>query len=217
MIWDASIRAVLFDVDGTLLDTTEFIYGGFDHTLAAHGYPVPARSSYAPVVGPPLRQGYELLAPGCDADRLCETHRAWQSANLHVSRPYADAEPVLRALHGAGLRLAAITNRSRITSVDTIARAGLSRYLDLVLSAEDVSNIKPHPEPLLRALTTLGARATEAVMVGDTPVDIEAARAAGVGAVGVSYGFHGPALAGARPDALIHSLRDLPALLGVTM
>lgn len=215
MIWNTPVRAVLFDVDGTLLDTTDFIYGGFDHTLAHHGYPVPARSSYAPAMGPPLRQGYELLAPGCDADRLCETHRAWQSANLHVSRPYADAEPVLRALHSAGLRIAAITNRSRITSVDTIARAGLGRYLDLVLSAEDVTNIKPHPEPLLRALASLGVAPQDAVMVGDTPVDIDAGRASGTRTVGVSYGFHGLALADAAPDALIHDLRELLPLLGV--
>ena len=208
-------RAVLFDVDGTLLDTTEFIFQGFEHALAAHGHPTLSRAAYARVVGKPLDRCYEELAPGCDAALLCETHRAWQTANLHLSRPYPDAEPVLRTLHEAGLRLAAITSRSRRTSVDTIAQAGLAGYLDVILSAEDVAHIKPHPEPLLRALAHVDVPPEAAVMVGDTDVDILAGRAAGVRTVGVTYGFHGAALAAAGPDLLVDTLADLlPLLMG---
>lgn len=83
-----SVRAVLFDVDGTLLDTTEFIYGGFDHTLAAHGHPSMERVRYARVMGKPLEICYAELAPGCDSVLLCETHRTWQAGNLHLSTPY---------------------------------------------------------------------------------------------------------------------------------
>ena len=207
------IRAVLFDVDGTLLDTTEFIYGGFDHTLAAYGHAIAERADYARVMGKSLDVCYAELAPGCDPTLLCETHRTWQAGNLHLAAAYPDAAAVLQRLHAAGLRLAAITSRSRRTSVHTIEQAGLAGYLDLILSYEDVTAIKPDPAPLLLALERLGVPPGRAVMVGDTDADILAGRAAGVRTIGVTYGFHGAAIDDARPDATIDKLAALPALL----
>lgn len=209
------VRAVLFDVDGTLLDTTEFIYQGFDHALSAHGYATRSRAEYARLMGKTLDAGYRLLEPDCDTALLIAAHRAFQQQNLHLARPYPDAAPVLRALRDAGLRLAAITSRSRLTSLDTLALAGLAEELDLVLSFEDVTQVKPHPEPLLLALDRLAVRPEEALMVGDTDADILAGRAAGVRTVGVSYGFHGAAIAAHTPDVLIHTLRELVPLCGV--
>lgn len=203
------VRAVLFDVDGTLLDTTEFIYGGFDYTLAAHGHPRVERAHYARVMGKPLEVCYGELAPGCDPALLCETHRTWQAGNLHLSTAFPEALHVLRTLQAAGLRLAAITSRSRRTSVQTIERAGLAAYLDLVLSFEDVTAIKPDPAPLLLALERLGVPPAAALMVGDTDADILAGRAAGVRTVGVTYGFHGPDILTHAPDLTIDILADL--------
>lgn len=207
------IQAVLFDVDGTLLDTTEFIYGGFDHTLAAHGHTPVERARYARVMGKPLDVCYVELAPDGDPALLCETHRTWQAGNLHLSVAYPEADAVLRTLRDAGLRLAAITSRSRRTSVHTLELAGLTGYLDLVLSAEDATAIKPDPAPLRLALERLGVAPAAAVMVGDTDADILAGRAAGTRTVGVTYGFHGEAIHDAHPDATIDRLADLPAML----
>jgi 2-phosphoglycolate phosphatase len=203
------LRAVLFDVDGTLLDTTEFIYGGFDHTLAAHGHAPSERADYARVMGKPLDVCYMELAPGGDPVLLCETHRTWQADNLHLSIAFPEAEEVLGALRDAGLRLAAITSRSARTSVLTLEQAGLAPYLDLVLSAEDVTAIKPDPAPLRLALERLGVEPDAAVMVGDTDADILAGKAAGVRTVGVTFGFHGPAIADIGPDATIDHLGAL--------
>jgi HAD superfamily hydrolase (TIGR01509 family) len=208
-------RAVLFDVDGTLLDTTEFIYQGFEHALAAHGHDPRGRHEYARVMGKPLEVCYELLAPDGDAMLLTETHRVWQAGNLHLARPYPEAERVLRALHDAGIRLAAITSRSRRTSVQTVIDAGLADYLDLILSAEDVEQIKPHPAPLLHALRHLDVPPIAAVMVGDTDADVLAGKAAGVRTVGVTYGFHGYDVVAAGPDTTIADLADLLPLLGL--
>lgn len=203
------IRAVLFDVDGTLLDTTEFIYGGFDHTLATHGHPAVERTAYARVMGKPLEVCYVELAPGCDPVLLCETHRTWQGGNLHLSVPFGETVEVLRTLSDAGLGLAAITSRSRRTSVHTIEQAGLAGYLDLILSAEDAPAIKPDPAPLLLALQHLGVPPEAAVMVGDTDADILAGRAAGVRTVGVTYGFHGSDILNHAPDWTIDRLDQL--------
>jgi pyrophosphatase PpaX len=207
------LRAVLFDVDGTLLDTTEFIYGGFDHAIAAHGFPPRGRDEYAATMGKTLDHSYTLLAPGCDPVQLRETHRAWQLGNLHLAVPFPDAAPVLAALRDAGLRQAAITTRSRVTSVRTLELAGLAGYLDLILSFEDVREIKPHPEPLLTALARLDVPPAAALMVGDTDADILAGKAAGGAHAGVTYGFHGRAVAAAGPEYLVDSLTELLALV----
>jgi pyrophosphatase PpaX len=203
------LDAVLFDVDGTLLDTTEFIYGGFDHTLVAHGHARAERAGYARVMGKPLEECYAELAPGCDPALLVETHRTWQAGNLHLSIPYPGAAAILATLREAGLRLAAITSRSRRTSVHTLEQAGLAGYLDLILSFEDVSAIKPDPAPLLLALDRLGVPPAAALMVGDTDADILAGRAAGVRTVGVTYGFHGADILAHTPDVTIDTLGDL--------
>jgi HAD superfamily hydrolase (TIGR01549 family) len=203
------VRAVLFDVDGTLLDTTEFIYGGFEHTLATHGHPAAERTAYARVMGKPLDVCYTELAPGCDPVLLCETHRTWQASNLHLSVPFRETVEVLRTLSDAGLRLAAITSRSRRTSVHTIEQAGLAGYLDLILSAEDVSAIKPDPAPILLALEHLSIPPAAALMVGDTDADILAGRAAGVRTIGVTYGFHGSDILAYAPDLTIDTLDQL--------
>jgi pyrophosphatase PpaX len=215
MNFSAPLQAVLFDVDGTLLDTTEFIYQGFEHALRTHGYPARSRADFARVMGWTLSAGYLELAPGCDDALLCRTHRAFQTRNLHLARPYPDAAAVLGALRDAGLRLAAITTRSRYTSTDTLVLAGLAEYLDPVLSFEDVANIKPHPEPLLLALDRLGVPPESALMVGDTDADILAGRAAGVRTVGVTYGFHGSGVAAHTPDLVIDALLELLPICGV--
>jgi pyrophosphatase PpaX len=209
MTAEQPIQAVFFDVDGTLLDTTEFIYGGFDHTLARHGHPVVTRTDYARVMGKPLDVCYAELAPGCDPVLLCETHRTWQAGNLHLSIPFSETVDVVRALSDAGLRLAAITSRSRRTSVRTLELAGLGGYLDLILSAEDVTAIKPDPAPLLLAMSHLDVTPAATLMVGDTDADILAGRAAGVRTVGVTYGFHGVEIHRSSPDMTIDSLSDL--------
>ena len=206
-------RAVLFDVDGTLLDTSEFIYGGFEHALAAHGLPVPDRAALAAVIGPPLALCYQLLVPAGDLASLIASHRAWQLDNLELCRPFPGAVAVLRELRAAGLRLAAVTNRSRVSAHRSADLTGLTPYLDLLLAAEDVARQKPDPEPLLLALDRLGVAASEAVMVGDTYADILAGRAASVRTVGVTHGFHGTAVAEHAPDALIDSLGELLALV----
>lgn len=208
-------RAVLFDVDGTLLDTRDFILGGFEHALATHGHAARTRAELAAVVGRTLHEGYPLVAPGCDPPRMIETHRAWQRENLHLALPFPDTVPTLAALHAAGLRLAAVTTRSRVTSLDTLRLAGIDGYFDVVISWEDITHPKPHPEPVQRALERLSVAPEHALMVGDTDADILAGRAAGTRTAGVTYGFHEARIADAAPDWLLDRLADLlPICLG---
>lgn len=198
-----AITAVLFDVDGTLLDTSEFIYGAFEHTLAQHGLPTTPRDRLRPLMGEPLEDIYEALAAGRSPE-LVETHRTFQAANLQLSIPFPGTVATLARLKDAGFALAAVTSRSRRTSLDTLEQSGLLGYLTVVVSAEDAAALKPHPAPLLRALAQLGRDPGEAAMVGDTPHDIAAGRTAGTRTIGALYGFHGEtAMRAAGADALI--------------
>lgn len=186
------VRVVLFDIDGTLLDTREFILSAMEHALRTHGLPVLARAELASQVGRPLEVIYGEM--GVDAGlgaALVESHRSFQGENLHLAAAFPGASETLGTLARAGLTLGAVTSRSRRTSVRTMELAGLAPYFDVIVSAEDAAALKPDPAPLLFALGRLGESHEHAAMVGDTRHDIEAGKALGMFTVGATYGFGG--------------------------
>lgn len=205
--------AALFDVDGTLLDSTDFVVGAMEHVLRSIGQTPPPRAEIALALGPPLPDCYRQLVPNLDPTPLVSAHRAWQAAHRQLVKPYPHALEVVRELQQAGLRLAAVTARSKVSSLGTLSDAGFDGLLEFTISAEDVARMKPDPEALHLALRRLALPATQAVMIGDTSADILAGKAAGVTTIGVLYGFHGAALAQSQPDHLVHDIRDLPAII----
>ncbi|HOW89836.1 MAG TPA: HAD-IA family hydrolase [Elusimicrobiales bacterium] len=207
-------EAVLFDVDGTLLDTREFIYRAFEHAFRRHGAVPAARARVDEVIGAPLLECYGLLAPEHDARALCMYHRAFQLENIHLSEPFPKAVEVLKGLREAGIRTAAVTSRSRRTSLATLESAGMMRMLDAVISGEDARRLKPHPDPLLLALAGLGVKPEKAFMVGDTAADILAGKNAGTGTIGVTYGFHGGKIKENGPD---HTVDDISGILPIIL
>ena len=205
--------AALFDVDGTLLDSTDFVVGAMEHVLRSVGRTPPPRPAIALALGPPLPDCYRQLAPDLDPGPLVVAHRAWQAAHRQLVKPYPRAIAVVRELRAGGLRLAAVTARSKVSSLGTLSDAGFDGLLEFTISAEDVARMKPDPEALHLALGRLGVPARQAAMIGDTTADIVAGKAAGVTTIGVLYGFHGAALAVSKPDHLVRDIRELPALL----
>ncbi|HZK76913.1 MAG TPA: HAD hydrolase-like protein, partial [Candidatus Kapabacteria bacterium] len=145
----SEIRAVLFDLDGTLLDTFDFIYGAFEYALHLHGIEPLPRGRISELMGGPLEEVYRTMAPEYDPILLSQSHRTYQSDNLHLVHLFPSTEEVLARLSRRGLKLAAITTRSIRTSIRSLEMTGISKYFDLIISAEDVSFHKPHPEPLL--------------------------------------------------------------------
>lgn len=202
---------VLFDVDGTLLDTREFIFAAFEHALTQGGVALPEREWLSAQVGKPLEQIYASLAETA-IDVLVEAHRSFQAANLHLSVAFEGAAETLARLRDEGVALGAVTSRSRRTSLLTLEQSGLAPYFGAVVSAEDTELLKPHPQPLSKALGMLGRSAEHAAMVGDTPGDVEAGKALGMLTVGATYGFFGPGIAASAPDHLIGDVRELAAV-----
>jgi HAD superfamily hydrolase (TIGR01509 family) len=202
-----TVSTVLLDVDGTLLDTREFIFAAFEHTLRAFELPARSRDELARLVGPPLEAIYRDIGGGNEPD--------FQVANLHLAVAFAGAAETLVYLRDRGVRLAAVTSRSRRTSVASLEQTGLLQLLEAVVSAEDAEALKPDPRHLRAALEALAVDGNGVAMVGDTPADIAGGRNIGAFTVAALYGFHGPAVLDSHPDAGIEDIRDLPRALGL--
>ena len=207
------ILATLFDIDGTLLDTADFVIQAFVHTFQIHGLPQKSTDEIAALMGKPLEEMYRHFSASEDVSGLCETHRSFQVEHLHLSVPFTNTQETLRRLRDAGVKIAAITTRSRRTSIKTLEMGCILGYFDAIISGEDVEHLKPHPEPLFKALQQLDIRPANAVMIGDTEVDILAGRNAKVMTIGVSYGFQGHHIAGSEPDFIIEDIADLIPIL----
>jgi pyrophosphatase PpaX len=207
-------EAILFDVDGTLLDTSEFIFQAFEHSLERAGFPEKSREEMARLVGKPLDLCYELLTGVADVTELSAMHRAFQVEHVDLAKAYPGTRETLEALKKSGLRIGAVTTRARTSTLATLSLTGLATCLDHVVAFEDVENLKPHPEPILKTLDFLGSRPDVAVMVGDTDVDIAAGKNAGTLTIGVTYGFHGLDILKSYPD---HIIDDIAAILPLVL
>ena len=203
---------VLFDLDGTVIDTVELIRASHEHALReVLGVELPDEELMAGI-GTPLRQQMEVFSAE-HADELFHAYRAWNHANTaRLIRSYDGIDEVLVELEREGARLGIVTSKMR-DAVD-LAWAALPPPIvwDCVIAAEDSELHKPHPAPLLAALARIGAAPADAVYVGDSPFDLQAARAAGCACIGVTWGaFRREALAAEDPIAIV----DTPAeLLG---
>ncbi len=204
-----TLQAILFDVDGTLLDTREFVYQAFEHTFQQYNLPAISRDSLATLIGGSLESIYECLVPALNYHVLSDTHRSFQETHLHLSVLFPHVETTLAALHGQGIRLAAVTTRSKRTSLQTLENAGIARFFEVVVSGEDVTKLKPDPEPLLCALNKLCIAPNQAVMVGDTATDVLAGKSAGTRTIAVTYGFAGHIISQYHPDYVIDDIDRL--------
>ena len=208
---------VLFDLDGTLIDSGAMIVASMRHAVTTVlGREVPEDELKAAVGGPGLIAQMRALDESRVDELVDGVPRAQRAAPRARCRPAAGSRTLLGRLQA---RRAAPRDRDRQAPRHRAARVrrpALARAssFDVVVGAEDTSRHKPHPEPLLYALDRLGAEPSEAAYVGDSPFDVEAAKAAGCFAVAVTWGgIHGEErLAAKEPDAIVH---DPEELLGV--
>jgi len=206
-------QAILFDVDGTLLDTREFIFQAFEHAFQSHGLTHLSRQDVHTVTGRPLEECYETLAPDENAQQLCQIHRRFQEENMSLIKPFPNTKDTIVTLQEAGLRLGIISTRKQ-TTIESLERSGVLNHFDVIVTGDDVQQFKPHPEGVLKALRKLSATPKQAAMVGDTAADIEAGKNAGTATVAAAYGF-APAkeLAQTNPDFIIEDIAELISVL----
>ena len=201
------LSAALFDFDGTLVDTTEMIHQGMRHAASTVlGREDIPRETLLANVGQPLPRQMELI----DAERaglLLEAYRRHHEENHDaLIEEFPDVERSLSRLRSAGVKVAVVTSKRR-GSVEMALKnfPALRSVVDRFVTLEDTREHKPHPEPLLRGLELLGGvPKDEAAYVGDSPFDVEAARAAGLTSVAVSWGaFSEDRLRAAEPEYLV--------------
>jgi pyrophosphatase PpaX len=200
---------VLFDLDGTVVDTGAIILASMRHaavTVLGRDY---SDTQLLSAVGGP---GLEAQMHALDPERVDELVRVYRAHNepLHETIGLcAGMDVVLEELRDRGHRLGIVTAKRRRTVDLAFARVPVEHLFDVVVAGDETEQSKPHPAPLLLALERLGATAGEAAYVGDSPFDMQAANAAGLRAIGVSWGrIHGPETL-TDADVVIHSAEEL--------
>ena len=181
---------ILFDLDGTLIDSTPAILESFAAAYEAHGLSVPPQERIVPMIGVPLSAMFERL--GVSAARIDSFVAAYKRHYRAVSREMTvllpGAEEAVREAAGFA-RLGVVTTKTGKYSVELLEHLGLMPFFEVLVGSEHVTRHKPHPEPILKAIDAMAADPSRTWMVGDTPMDLEASAAAGVRAVGVTCGY----------------------------
>ena len=207
-------ETVLFDLDGTLADTIPLIVASYQHAfrtvLAEEVEEARARAWIGRPLLPALLE--ERPHHGHELDRV---YREWNLANTsRLIRRYAGVPELLLALDAAGVRCAVATSKRRETARLALDAVGIAELVDVVAALEDTTRHKPSADPLLHAAAALGVEPATCVYVGDAAVDMVAARAAGMGAVAVTWGAgEREALSATGPDAVVETVGDLTAYL----
>jgi pyrophosphatase PpaX len=207
---------VLFDLDGTLIDSGAMIVASMRHAATTVlGREIPDEELTAAVGGPGLIAQMRALDEA-RADELIDAYRA-HNEPLHAElEPCPGIEDALRALQTEGRRLGIVTAKRHVTirlAFDVLPQ--LEGFFDVVVGSDDTARHKPHPDPLLTALDRLDTTPDGAAYVGDSPFDVQAAKAAGVAAIAVGWGgIHAPErLAREQPDALVQTAEELLGVL----
>lgn len=204
-------KAVLFDLDGTILNTNELIVESFLHTLEGETPRVYTRQDIIRNFGRTLVDQMREYTGLMDVERHITKYRDFNISRhdeLIMEFPYV--KEVLGRLHQAGVRLGVVTSKIRKTSLMGLDRFQLTGYLDAIITVEDVVQPKPHGEGILKAASILGVEPDSILMVGDSQYDIQAARHAGVHVAGVAWTAKGEDyLAKLEPDYMIRDMREL--------
>lgn len=205
------ITTVLFDLDGTIVDTNELIVRSFLHTLEGETERPFVREDIIPHMGFALTEQLRFFTGKELVDELAVKYRTFnQSKHDELVTEFPNVREVLAELAQRGIRMGVVTNKIRKTTLMGLRLCGIESYMETIVTADDVKRGKPDPEAVLKALEQLGITPEEALMVGDSKYDIIAGRDAGVKTVGVSWSLKGEEhLRSFDPDYIIHDMKDL--------
>lgn len=209
------LPAVLFDLDGTLIDSVELIVRSARHAFATcedYRGRLPSDDEWLVDLGMPLATMFgRFTADADEVERLIEGYREFQHANHDdLVTCYAGILEVVAELHELGHPVAIVTSKSVPIARRGLALVGLERMVESIVGLESVTRHKPHPEPVRKALQQLSVEPHEAVFIGDSPHDMTAGRAAGVVTIAALWGpFARAQLAAAKPDYFVKTPREI--------
>src|SRR5690606_15743820 len=213
--------AIVFDLDGTLVDTAPDLTAAMNHVLGLYGRPAVPLQDVRRMVGQGARAliSRGMAATGepvdeAELDRLFHVFLDYYLANIaDESRPFEGAIALIERCRDEGYGLGICTNKPEDASRILLEALDIAHYFEALVAGDTLAVRKPDPEPLLETIRRLGGNPARAVMVGDSINDIETARAAGVPVIGVTFGYTSTPMSALAPDVLIDSLDELwPAL-----
>ena len=182
----------MLDFDGTIGDTQQLIVSTMQKTLAELGLPPRTAAECQKMIGLPLKQTFTQLIEMTDemGDRCADVYRRIFDEDNHpgVVPLFPHVADTIRALKQRGHTLTIASSRASATLLQFVCDMGLQPYISLVLSCDDITHPKPHPETALKTLRLMGFEAQDAIVVGDSQYDILMGVRAGCQTVGVSYG-----------------------------
>ncbi len=216
-------RALLFDLDGTLVHSLPDLADAVDAVLQHYGLPPLGETAIAPMIG---NGSYKLVERALKASSWCgaptpsdtllqEVHQRFlQHYQQHLcvrSQLYPGVAAQLSALQKRGIALAVVTNKPMAFVPTLLETLAIHPHFTVLLGGDSLPEKKPSALPLLHACTQLNVAGADCIMVGDSRNDIDAARAAGMRSIAVSYGYnHGEPLSACQPDRIIDRFADLP-------
>ncbi len=203
--------ALLFDLDGTLIDSIELLLTCMEHAFTGRS-PAPSRAAWTAGIGTPLRT---QLAEWCDDDAAVEElvgkYRDFQDLHLErLTSPYPGVLDFFAWARGEGHATGLVTSKGRGMTARSLEHVGLADSFDTIVTYEDTERHKPGPEPVQLALDRLGLPASRAIFLGDSTHDMHSGRAAGVRTAAALWGpFSREELAPAEPTWWLHSIDEL--------
>lgn len=209
-------RALIFDLDGTLIDSIELILRSYEHTLEVHDLPPMSRDELVASIGTPLVAQF----PRCGArpeqvDELVATYRRFNHAHHDaLVREYEGVGDALATLTERGVPMAIVTSKLAATAWAGLRLVGLETHFEHLIGSGDVTHHKPHPEPVLAGCARVGVEPSACAYVGDSTHDMRSARAAGARAIGVAWGpFAESDLVEAGAERVLRQPRELVELV----
>ena len=223
MVSRPSLRAIVFDLDGTLIDSAPDIAAAVNTVLAESGRPELSLDDVRGMVGDGTRALVERAFAAAGGGRvpdgaamaapLARFRDIYEAGITERTTAYPGAAAALARLHGAGMRLGVCTNKPDRPARTILSALGLSRYLHAVIGGDTTPARKPDPRHLAAVLDMMEVRPEAAVMVGDGPNDVAVARALGVPVVLVSFGYSKAPVQGLGADAMIEDFARLAGAL----
>lgn len=214
MVREPKLKAMLFDVDGTLVDTVQLIVKALDYTYRKHlGIALPCEEIRR-LIGLPLHVQMHYLDDKVNGHvdyALMEAdERAFYEAHHHEERVIPEMVDAVRIAKQRGFLTGLVTSKNRLEYAVVRPRLQLDAWVDTVVTADDTERHKPHPDPVLKALEQLGIEPEKAIYIGDTVYDIACGRSARTLVASVAWGAHLPEdLRSAQPDHFFENPKDV--------
>lgn len=208
------IKALLFDFDGTLLNTNELIIQTFMHLFDEKFPGQFTKDDCMQFIGPSLKETFDKITPD-ESEQMIAKYRKWNA--LHhdeLVTEYEGVSETLQQLHDLGIRLVIVSTKIHQNVVRGLDGLGVTHLFEFIIGSDDVEHVKPHPEPVLKALELLQVEKHEVIMIGDNSHDIEGGKNAGVPTAGVSWSIKGEAfLKQYNPDYMLGHMSDLISIV----